>query len=226
MCSVYTHVYYVHLFSVCTYDMVSTWCLLLIISQVVSSLDCCCVCGLGVPMVHMESLLPTRSHLRPWESPLGVSLSTSFSSGNWWTRKTGLESAGRCVEGKGFWVCWALFEQAAALGAVCLWTPSGKSLPLPKQSSAACLTWLECSKSCDVMYSRLPRGVWMWCLHYLCYCSLLLVQIIKTCFLSPDARSLDLSTGFMFMSAAVNSKSKAVGFSFKLFNSFIDKYLL
>lgn len=205
--------------------MVSTWCLLLIISQVVSSLDCCCVwtwCAHGPhgkPLTHPE---PSQALRKPSRCItfhflfIGELVNQKDWSGECWPLCWGLRFLGLL----------ALFEQAAALGAVCLWTPSGKSLPLPKQSSAACLTLLECSKSCDVMYSRLPRGVWMRCLHYLCYCSLLLVQIIKTCFLSPDSRSLDLSTGFMFMSAAVNSKSKAVGFSFKLFNSFIDKYLL
>lgn len=47
-----------------------------------------------------------------------------------------------------------------------------------------------------------------------------------TVFLPLDSGSLALSTGFMFISAAVKLKSNAVGFNLKLFNSIIDKYLL
>lgn len=47
-----------------------------------------------------------------------------------------------------------------------------------------------------------------------------------TVFLPLDSGNLALSTGCMFISAAVKPKSNAVGFNLKLFNSIIDNYLL
>lgn len=133
MCSVCLHVHCVHLFSVCVYMIRN-----LVAFTLISMLLC-------VGSVCPWPTSKATSHLEPQPFPSRLSQYIQFHvpfTRELGARKTGFKNAGYYLRGWGFWVCQTLFWLGGALGAVCLWAPSGRYLVLLKQSSEfASLHW-------------------------------------------------------------------------------------
>lgn len=188
MCTVCLHVHCVHLFSVCVYMIQN-----LMEFTLISMLLCVgsvCPWPTSKATSHLEPK-PFPSRLsQPWESPLSISSSTSLSPGNLEPERlvsrmlaiiSEVEVSGSARPSFGWEELW---EQCACDS---IW----EILGLAEADLWAWVTSLECSKSCGSMYSRILWVVWMWVLHYVCYCSPSLVHIIKTWLLSPESRNLD-----------------------------------